>query len=704
MLNKEKTTGVMPEDAIFALDIGTRTIIGLVGVQKDERFFVHGADIVSHESRAMMDGQIHDIMKVVQGVEKVKNSLEKKLGYRLTRVSIAAAGRVLKTCQMRIEREIDEGLEIDGQLISALEMEAVQKAQMKIEDSLGEAEKDSFYCVGYSVVNYYLNDYIITSLLGHRGTKVGVEVLATFLPHMVVDSLYSVIERTGLEVTHLTLEPIAALNLAIPQELRLLNLALVDVGAGTSDIAITKSGAVTAYAMVPLAGDELTEAVAHNFLVDFNTAEHIKIALSNADEPVTFTDILDNTVTVSPEEIDNCLQPVIEQLAGTIAGKILEYNGGKAPNAVFLVGGGSQVKGLAPSIASIIGLSKERVAIRNRSVAKNVILEEDILKGPESITSLGILVTTAMSGGQDFFYVTVNEKKVRMYNSRRMTVSDALILAGFSADEMICRSGRSIKFTINGHEKTVRGSLGKPAEIYLNGSSSSLNARISPGDTISVTPAENGFDAEITASDLVRGCQPATLHFSGLTREIWPKVLVNGEEADLNMKILSGTEVEIVQEFALEEIAQEYDLVPLGCSFEVNGMPGHEKTIVKPGDQVTAVQEELPEEFPAEAPEDVQQTETAMLETAAASEMVKEFSAGTGNDLFWPGGITVTVNGKPINLPPKSTGYMFIDIFNYIDFDLTAPEGIIALKLNGNDANYTDMIKAGDLIDIYWKK
>jgi sulfur carrier protein ThiS len=170
------------------------------------------------------------------------------------------------------------------------------------------------------------------------------------------------------------------------------------------------------------------------------------------------------------------------------------------------------------------------------------------------------------------------------------------------------------------------------------------------------------------------------------------------------MKILSGTEVEIVQEFALEEIAQEYDLVPLGCSFEVNGMPGHEKTIVKPGDQVTAVQEELPEEFPAEAPEDVQQTETAMLETAAASEMVKEFSAGTGNDLFWPGGITVTVNGKPINLPPKSTGYMFIDIFNYIDFDLTAPEGIIALKLNGNDANYTDMIKAGDLIDIYWKK
>ena len=69
---------------------------------------------------------------------------------------------------------------------------------------------------------------------------------------MVVESLYTVMERAGMEVTCLTLEPIAALNVAIPKELRLLNLALVDVGAGTSDIAITKSGTIIAYDMAPL--------------------------------------------------------------------------------------------------------------------------------------------------------------------------------------------------------------------------------------------------------------------------------------------------------------------------------------------------------------------------------------------------------------------------------------------------------------------
>src|SRR5690606_22252797 len=97
--------------------------------------------------------------------------------------------------------------------------------------------------------------------------------IATFLPEMVVESLYTVMERAGIEVTYLTLEPIAALNVAIPSELRLLNLALADIGAGTSDIAVTKSGTVIAYDMVPIAGDEVTEAIAHNFLVDFNTAE-----------------------------------------------------------------------------------------------------------------------------------------------------------------------------------------------------------------------------------------------------------------------------------------------------------------------------------------------------------------------------------------------------------------------------------------------
>ena len=72
-------------------------------------------------------------------------------------------------------------------------------------------------------------------------------------------------------------------------------------------------------------------------------------------------------------------------------------------------------------------------------------------------------------------------------------------------------------------------------------------------------------------------------------------------------------------------------------------------------------------------------------------------------NLAQKGGICVIINEELVNLPPKQVDYLFIDLFNYIDFDLTSPKGMITLRLNGKDANYTDKIKAGDEIEIFWK-
>jgi len=95
---ENKSIGLNPDDLIFALDIGTRTVIGIVGVpQGDESFRVLAAEIAEHETRAMIDGQIHDIEKVSDTAKRIKDSLENRLGIKLTKVSIAAAGRVLLT-------------------------------------------------------------------------------------------------------------------------------------------------------------------------------------------------------------------------------------------------------------------------------------------------------------------------------------------------------------------------------------------------------------------------------------------------------------------------------------------------------------------------------------------------------------------------------------------------------------------------------
>lgn len=80
------------------------------------------------------------------------------------------------------------------------------------------------------------------------------DIIVTFLPEDVVDGLYSAVAQAGLDVANMTLEPIAAIDVAIPETFRMLNIALVDVGAGTSDISVTKDGSIIAYGMIPLAG------------------------------------------------------------------------------------------------------------------------------------------------------------------------------------------------------------------------------------------------------------------------------------------------------------------------------------------------------------------------------------------------------------------------------------------------------------------
>ena len=142
----------------------------------------------------------------------------------------------------------------------------------------------------------------------------------------------------------MTLEPIAAMNAAIPAELRLLNLALVDIGAGTTDIAVCRDGSVVGYTMVTLAGDEITEALMRAFLVDFRTAEEIKRDLWNGAD-LHYTDILGVENTSSYAAVYEVIQEPMRRLAEAIAAQVSGVNGGAPSAAEGAAGGGGTVPG-----------------------------------------------------------------------------------------------------------------------------------------------------------------------------------------------------------------------------------------------------------------------------------------------------------------------------------------------------------------------
>ena len=264
------------EDYVFGLDIGTRSIVGTLGYRVGtDRFVVVAQVSIEHKTRAVIDGQIHDIPTVTKTIAEVKARLESATGETLTDVSIAAAGRVLKTKTIYVEYEMPSETRVTKEHMYSLDNIAVERAYEEVRKE-GDHKDKRFYCVGYSPVKYYLNGYPMEMIEQHMASSIGVEMITTFLPDEVVEGLYSAVEDAGLRVASLTLEPIAAINLAIPDRFRLLNIALIDVGAGTSDISIVKDGSIIAFGMIPLAGDEITEAIAKKYLVDFETAEQIK--------------------------------------------------------------------------------------------------------------------------------------------------------------------------------------------------------------------------------------------------------------------------------------------------------------------------------------------------------------------------------------------------------------------------------------------
>ncbi len=655
-------------DNIFSLDIGTRNVVGILAEMEEDIYKVIDYEIVEHPDRAMYDGQIHDIEKVSNVVRVVKERLEERNQISLDHVSIAAAGRALKTQKVFAENEIDSTKTIDSSLINSLELHGIQMAQKELENTCNDLES-KYYCVGYTVMNYYLDEASMGNLKGHKGHKIGAEVLATFLPHVVVDSLYTVIHNVGLEVTSLTLEPIAAINIAIPPKFRLLNLALVDVGAGTSDIAITQSGTITSYAMVSFAGDKITEGLSNAFLLDFVTAERVKVGLNNK-ENHRFNDIVGIEYDLKTDEIVSKVDDVINELSEKVADKIVEYNG-KPTSAVFCIGGGSQIPKFREYLSERLQIPKERVVVRGTETLENVKFLCEELKGPEYITPLGIGYTSYKDKEQDFLKVSVNGKPIRLFNSKELSVSDALILIGFNARRLIAKKGKSITIEINGEQKVINGDYGEPAKIMVNGKHASLDTKLNDNDSITIDEATHGNDVVVQISEIVdRG---EKLVFNGNELNLIKSISVNGEVVNGDYVLNDTDKVYIERIKNVRELLEVNDVNFDKSRVFVNNALVDKDYILKKNDDVETRSNEAQE--------------------------IKE-----KNEVIKPSGIMeINMNGKIIELECRDKKPIFVEIFNHIDFDIKKSNGILVLKLNGERANYTDILNNGDVIEIYWR-
>ena len=803
-----------PGQLVFGLDIGTRSIVGTVGYRIGGKFQVVTQSVREHQTRAMLDGQIHDIYKVGGTIKEVKAELEERIGRPLKDVCIAAAGRVLQTVTLRVDQELETDREVTGEDIYALDSLGVERAYAEFLENNDLDMK--FYCVGYSVVRYYMNGYTIGNLEGHKAKTIGADLIATFLPEDVVDGLYKAVEVAGLDVVNLTLEPIAAIQVAIPEMYRMLNIALVDVGAGTSDISVTRDGSIIAYGMIPIAGDSLTEVVAKHCLVDFATAEQIKRD-TGVKDVIEYKDIMGLTQTITTEEVERVSADVIDNMTSQVAEKIKELNGNKSVSAVFVVGGGGKLPGYTEALAKKLEIQSERVGVRGGEVMQDItFLEEDARTDSLMVTPIGICLSF-YEQSNNFIFVYFNEQRVKIYDNSKAAVVDAAMQAEFASDGLFPKRGKELNFTVNGKPRIARGEPGEAARITVNGNEADIYTLIHPNDQIRVIESTAGDPARMTLGQLPEFGSKMWVEVNDRKVDLPKFASVNGELQSEYYEIQENDEVEILGYYTVRQISEFMDVVidwnmniyvnnkvadmdtrvyenfsviwtledlqlsdvefyqpaeaqeeragqndrPAGTAGFTMASPASKTAADSAGtdrtaEDVTAAngpQGEAEDFTGKEADASGSATETSAAQAKAVVSGADQMENGPAADGQKPRGarivmgpgvkraeeeakakarareeeaarakaqedkrreeilnknvpmsIIVTVNGEQIKLTGKKN-YVFVDVFEYIDFDLSKPQGSgIVTNLNGREAQYMESIRSGDTIEIYWKK
>ncbi|MGI5911364.1 MAG: cell division protein FtsA [Syntrophomonadaceae bacterium] len=709
----------MDKAKVFALDIGTRKVVGLILEKSGDQFQVIDVEITEHSTRSMMNGQIHDVEAVAATILQVKEALQERLKIKLETASVAAAGRSLKTTRANSSKERSHANEISHEEIRALEIEAVQQAQYQLaQEELGKREGSNYFCTGYSIVRYYLEGQSISNLVGQLGKEIGVEVIATFLPRVVVDSLFSALRRAGLQINSLTLEPIAALSVAIPPALRLLNLALVDIGAGTSDIALVKEGNVFAYAMVAMAGDEITEYIASRYLLDFATAENVKRLLSSEEE-VEIIDILGNRHIVSTRVLQEEIKPLLDKITSQIALNIINFNQ-NLPDAVICVGGGSLTPGLINSLADNLGIVAQRVGIRTIRNLDYIKTESDFLNGPQGVTPIGIGYNYYAIPPIPFIKVSVNGRETALWSIGKINVAVALINSGINLKNIYGKPGMGKTIEINGTIKVFKGGMGTPPVIKINGISASLDSMVEDGDSIEFAPGQDGEEASIKGSDLV-GQRLGKVMVNNIVYQVKPVLTVNGQPYDLDMEIPDRAQVEIKSVNNVYNILRvsgldKYWLTERIYQYYIKDKPIRIKWIpleIRISGQTADINQEV-------GPEDIITYEKRSLLPCLNDLRDKLGFIGikvnvNGEEVSLEGkGIGIEINGKAatwedelfdgahIMLKRIKDGAILSDIFQYIDIKPRV-NGKLVIKVDGKQAGFTTPLEEGSKIEIGWQ-
>lgn len=380
------------KNLIVGLDIGTSKIICIVAeVQPEGTLEVFGMG--THPSKGLRRGVVVNIESTVNAIQRALEEAELMADCKIREVYTGIAGNHIKSfnshgmvaikdkeiSQIDVERVIDTAravnIPMDQQILHTLPQEFVVDGQEDVKDPLG-----------MSAVRLEVRVHMVTGAVS------------------AAQNIVKCVRRCGIEVRDLVLQPLASALAVLSDDEKELGVCLVDIGGGTTDIAVFTNGAIRHTAVIPVAGDQVTNDIAVALRTPPKDAEDLKIRhgcalrqLADARDMIEVPGVGDRPAkTLSRQTLAEFIEPRMEELYSLVQAELRRSGFEELLSSGIVITGGSA------AMQGMVELGEEvfHMPVRLGYPRYEGGLSE-VMRNPRYATGVGLLLAGLESRGRD---------------------------------------------------------------------------------------------------------------------------------------------------------------------------------------------------------------------------------------------------------------------------------------------------------------
>ncbi|ALD21376.1 cell division protein FtsA [Hymenobacter sp. DG25A] len=405
---------------VVGLDIGTTKICALVG-RRNEFGKLEILGMGKAVSEGVVRGIVSNIDKTVDAIKKAIRQAEEQSGINIGVVNVGIAGQHIKSLQH------------NGSITRA-----TADSEITVED-VNRLTNDMYRLVtppGSEIIHVMPQDYKvdyeegIMDPVGMSGVRLEGNFHIITAQSTAINNINKCVTKAGLEIDHLILEPLASSMSVLSEEEKEAGVALIDIGGGTTDLAIFKDGIIRHAAVLPFGGNIVTSDIKQGCLVMQNQAEQLKVKFGKAiaeeaseNEIVSIPGLRDRAPKeISLKNLAYIIEARMEEIIELVYAEIQRTgHADKLAAGIVLTGGGSQLQNLVQLTEYVTGLDT-RIGYPNEHLGKSKI---EAVKSPMYATTVGLVLSGYRSLDERQNRNTAEEEQYRPVQESRPAVSAA---------------------------------------------------------------------------------------------------------------------------------------------------------------------------------------------------------------------------------------------------------------------------------------